>query len=369
MAQNRVEAPPEGQRKLAPPPKAPRPMLGATRLDIWLQIAVGGAIALVVGMGTLQLIPLLAHPIALLILAISIAAALAPLVTSLEHRLPRILAVIVVYALVFVFFGIVIQLTIPTLAVQFQKIAARLPELASQTQSRLGVMGVESNTLVNTITPQLGQLSSTVVALPLMLLSSILEIFLVLVMSIYWLLVAFALRDFFLSLFPPEGHEKLQPLMRDIARAMGGYIRATVINGFTIGFLTYVGLALIGVDYPLVLGVVAGLFELIPIVGPMISGVIVVIAALANSPTQALIALVFMFLLQQFEGNILVPFVMRSQTEISPLLVIIALFAGGTIGGLLGALIAIPVVSALQVLVVELVVPEVRRRLGAGEVG
>jgi predicted PurR-regulated permease PerM len=368
MAQNRVEAPPESQRQLAPPQER-RLVPGGTRPNIWLQIAVGGAIALIVGLGTLELVPLLAHPIGLLILAISIAAALAPLVTSLERRLPRVLAVIIVYVLVFVFFGIVIQLTIPTLAVQFQKIAARLPELASEIQSRLGVMGVENNTLVNTLTPQLGQLSSTLLALPLMLLSSILEIFLVLVMSIYWLLVAFAMRDFFLSLFPPEEHGKLRPLLSDIARAMGGYIRATVINGFTIGFLTYVGLALIGVDYPLVLGAIAGLMELIPIVGPMISGVIVVIAALANSPTQALIALVFMFLLQQFEGNILVPFVMRSQTEISPLLVIIALFAGGTIGGLLGALIAIPVVSALQVLVVELVVPEVRRRLGAGEAG
>jgi predicted PurR-regulated permease PerM len=369
MAQNRVEAPPEGQRKLAAPPQEPRLLPGATRSNIWLQIAVGGAIALVVGMGTLELIPLLAHPIALLILAISIAAALAPLVTSLERWLPRILAVIVVYGLVFAFFGIVIQLTIPTLAVQFQRIAERLPELTLQIQSRLGGLGVESDTLVNTITPQLGQLSSTLVALPLTLLSSILELFLVLVMSIYWLLVAFASRDFFLSLFPSEGHKKLRSLMGDIARAMGGYIRATVINGFTVGFLTYVGLALIGLDYPLVLGVVAGLLEFVPIVGPMISGVIVVIAALTNSPTQALIALVFMFLLQQFEGNILVPFVMRSQTEISPLLVIIAIFAGGTIGGLLGALIAIPVVSALQVLIMELVVPELRRRLGAEEAG
>jgi predicted PurR-regulated permease PerM len=353
MAQNRVEAPPESQRELAPPQER-RLVPGGTRPNIWLQIAVGGAIALFVGLGTLQLVPLLAHPIGLLILAISIAAALAPLVTSLERRVPRILAVIIVYVLVFVLFGIVIQLTIPTLAVQFQKIAGRVPEIAAEIQSRLGVMGVENNTIVNTLTPQL---------------SSILEIFLVLVMSIYWLIVAFALRDFFLSLFPPEEHGKLQPLLSDIARAMGGYIRATVINGFTIGFLTYIGLALIGVDYPLVLGVIAGLMELIPIVGPMISGVIVVIVALANSPTQALIAFVFMFLLQQFEGNILVPFVMRSQTEISPLLVIIALFAGGTIGGLLGALIAIPVVAALQVLVVELVVPEVRRRLGAGEAG
>ncbi len=369
MAQNRVEAPPESQRKLAPPPKEPRLVTTAARPNIWLQIAAGGAIALLIGMGTLQLIPLLAHPLALLLLAISIAAATAPLVTALERRLPRVFAIVVVYVFVFLLLAVIIQLTIPTLAVQFQKIAGRLPQLALQVQSSLGGLGVETSTLVNTLTPQLGQLSSALVGLPLSIVSSILEIFLVLVMSIYWLVVAPSLRDFVLSLFPPERHESLRPLMRDIGSAMGGYIRATVINGLTIGFLTYIGLAVIGVDYPLVLGVVAGLLELIPIVGPMISGVIVVIAALANSPTQALIALAFMFILQQFEGNVLVPYVMRSQTEISPLLVIIALFAGGTIGGLLGALIAIPLVSALQVLVVELIVPEVRRRLGAAEAG
>jgi predicted PurR-regulated permease PerM len=367
MVQNRVETPPENQHKLLPPPE-PRPLQVTTRSNIWLQIAVGGTIALIVGLGTLQFVPLLAHPIALLILAISIAAAVAPLVTSLERWVPRILAIIVVYVLVFAALAIIIQLMIPSLVVQFQKIAVRLPALSSEIQSRLVGLGLENATIVNTITPQLGQLSTALVGLPLTLVSSILEIFLVLVMSIYWLVVSFTLRDFMLSLFPPERHESLRPLMTDVGRAMGGFIRATVINGLTIGFATYVGLALIGLDYALVLGVFAGLMELIPIVGPMISGVVVVIAALASSTTQALLALVFMILLQQFEGNILVPFVMRSQTEISPLLVIIALFAGGTIGGLLGALIAIPVVAALQIVVMELVVPEVRRRFGGTEV-
>ncbi len=369
MVQNRIDTPPEEQRRFVPPPREAQPFLGWGRSSIWLQVAVGGAIAIVVGMGTLQFIPLLAHSIALLILAISIAAALAPAVTWLERWVPRIVAIAIIYLVVFAILGIVLWMTIPTLVVQFQKIASRMPALASDLQAQLGILGVENNTLVNTITPQLGQLSSALVALPLSLASSTLELFLVLVMSIYWLVVAFALRDFFLSLFPAERHSDLRPILSNIGSSMGGYIRATVINGLTIGLLTYIGLAFIGLDYPLALGAIAGLLEFIPIVGPMISGVIIVIAALASSPTQAVIALVFMFILQQFEGNILVPFVMRTQTEISPLLVIIALFAGATIGGLLGALIAIPVVSALQVVLVDLIVPEIRRRTGAAEVG
>ncbi len=333
----------------------------------WWELALAGAVALIVGLGTLQIVPFIAHPVALLILAICIAAAMAPLVQELERFVPRLAAILIIYLIVLLVFIGIGQAIIPAIVTQAKKIGTGAPDLMSLVQDRLNSFGLAGSGLATPLAGQLGQFSSALVGLPLMLLSSVLEIFLVLVMSIYWLIVAYQSRDFFLSLFPESSHWQIRTILQEIGNSMGGFIRATVINGVVIGTLTAVGLTLIGVDFPLVLGLLAGLFELVPIVGPIISGILVVAVAFLNSPTQAIIALVFMFLLQQLEGNVLVPNIMRSQTEMSPLVVILALFAGNTIGGLLGALIAIPIASAIQVLIRRLAVPAIREHSGVVE--
>ena len=125
------------------------------------------------------------------------------------------------------------------------------------------------------------------------------------------------------------------------------------------------GLQVIGVKYPLVLSLISVLMEFVPVLGAVIAGTLIVGVAFLQSPTQALIVLIFEILLQQSENHILVPNVMHSQTDISPLLAVLAIFAGGTLGGLIGAFIAIPLASALQVLVRDVVAPAVRRHIGA----
>jgi putative heme transporter len=90
-----------------------------------------------------------------------------------------------------------------------------------------------------------------------------------------------------------------------------------------------------------------------------------VLMALFVSPTTALITLIFVLILQQFEGQILTPNIMRSQTEVSPLMVIFAILAGSALGGLMGAIVAIPVMAAIRVFVEEVVAPAIRRQTGA----
>jgi predicted PurR-regulated permease PerM len=327
----------------------------------WWRMVTAGAMALILGLGTLQLFPLIAHTLALLILAISIAASLAPLVKLLERRMPRLAAILLVYlVIVLVFIGI-FQVMIPPLISQAQAIGKQAPEIMARAQETLDSWNLGTISLKESLLPQIGQFSSTLVAFPISIASSLFDIVLVLVISIYWLLSAISLRGYFLTLFPITEREQVDLILREISMAMGGYIRATVINGVIIGGLTFVGLFFIGARYPLVLGLAAGILELIPIVGPIISGILVVAITLLQSPTLALIALIYMFLMQELEGNLLVPNVMGRQTEISPLLAILALYAGAAVGGLLGALIAIPVASAAQVLVRELFFPIMRQ--------
>jgi len=114
-----------------------------------------------------------------------------------------------------------------------------------------------------------------------------------------------------------------------------------------------------------VLGVLAGLLEIIPIIGPIIAGVVIVAFALVESPTLALIAAAYMLVMQQVESNVLVPNIMRREADVSPLLVLIAVYVGGTLGGLIWALASIPLAAALTVFFKQVVAPAVRRSTGA----
>ncbi len=146
---------------------------------------------------------------------------------------------------------------------------------------------------------------------------------------------------------------------------MGGFVRGVVIDAAIIGALVYIGLLVIGVKYTLALALIAGLGEVVPIVGPIVGAIPALLVALLDSPTQALIVAGFFLAVQQIESNIVTPFVMRSQTDIPPILTLLALLVGGALGGIFWALVAIPVAGALRVLVLHLVAPAIRRWTGA----
>jgi predicted PurR-regulated permease PerM len=211
----------------------------------------------------------------------------------------------------------------------------------------------------------LQQASGALSSVPFAIVSSVAEVVLVIAMSLYWLIAKPSMRDFVLSLLPEALRDEADDTLHAIGTTIGGYVRAQLIAGFVIGSLTYVGLTIIGVDYALVLAVVAGLGEVVPIVGPILSAIPAIAVALLTSPTQAIIVAAFYLILQQIESNVLQPNLVRNQADIPPLLVVFSLFVGGTVGGVLGALVAVPLSGAIKVIVVRVVAPAVRRWSGA----
>lgn len=335
--------------------------------NVWWLLMTAMAVALIVGLGALQAIRLLALPLAILIFSLTLAAALHPLVSWLEQRMPRLLAIILVYLLMIVLLAGLIWAIVPALVAQVQGLGSLIPDLAERARELIDRWdgSVSGDPFTNTLISQLSSLGPALLRLPLTITSILSGIFLVLFLSFYILLEVSRIQGFILSLFPEERRAHVDAVLIAMAQAMGGYFRGVVLNGIIVGFLTFLGLLIIGVDFALVFGVMAGLFELVPVVGPIVAAVIVVGLTLLQSPGQALAALIFMIILQQVENNILVPHIMRSQTNVSPLLSILAIFAGGAIGGLLGALIAIPIAAALRVLVLRVIAPAIRRQTGA----
>lgn len=332
----------------------------------WWRSAVALAAGILLAVGLLALVHLLARPLALLVLGIAISAAIAPLVSFLGRRMPRALAAILVYLVGLALLVGALSIIIPPLVRQAREISIQAPELIAQAQQLFEWERLPFPSL-DAILPQLGALSAMIIRLPIGLASSLLEILLVLIISLYLVIEAPNLERFALSLVPAERETRLRSLLHEMTNAMGGYIRGVLVSAVLVGFFTYLGLLVIGVDFPLVLGLLAGLFEVIPYLGPVLAAIPIVIIALLESTTKAIIVVVFFIILQQVESYVIVPNVMRSQTKVSPLLVILAIVAGSTLGGLLGVLIAIPVVAALRVFVREVIAPAIRRQTGAPE--
>jgi predicted PurR-regulated permease PerM len=330
--------------------------------------AVVQAATLALAFGLLFVVWLLVHPLALLWMAIVIATALAPAVSLFERRLPRLLSILLVYLILLLVAGGIGWAVSLLLAGQAAKLVANAPSLLDQTQQWLGRSQLRTfgdEQLLNSLLPGVDQFADVLISLPVRIVSTAAELVLVLVISLYWLIAVPRLRLFVLSLFPVSLHHEVDVLLQETGQTMGGYIRGSVMNGVAVGGCVYVGLLILGVDYPLVLALVAGLGELVPIAGPIIAAVPALAIALAQSPLKALIVLAFYVVLQQLENHILVPNIMSRQAHMSPLLVIVAFVAGVALGGILGALVAISLAGALQVVVVRVLAPAIRRMTGA----
>lgn len=333
----------------------------------WWFVVTALAFGLVLGVGMLAALRYLARPLAMLILAVAIALALDPLVDRLSRgRLSRGLASVLVFLTVMLIFVGLGALIVPSLVTQAQALIERIPRFFDLLQTWVGTLTfIDQEQITGNLVSRLGSLTGALVSLPLQIFSSFLDVLLMLFISLYWLIMIPKMKGFVLSLWPKSARPHTNTLLKRMGSSMGGYVRGSVINGFIVGLLTYLGLVIIGVDYAVALALLAGILEFIPILGPLVAGAVIVSSALLQSPALALIALIYILIMQQLESNILVPYIMRRQANVSSLLVLLAVYAGSSVGGLMGTLAAIPLAGALQVLVTDVIAPAVRRNSGA----
>ncbi len=338
-----------------------------TRMRMPWRTTLPVAAAVFLGLGVLWGLRDIARPLGFLILAIAVAEALAPLVAALERwRVPRGVAISVVYLGVLVATVGVGWLLVPTIIAQTGEFVNRLPALASFAR-RLAAeghaaIGAQLDALLGNLARQVG---GFLLAVPLQAFDALINLILLAFLSAYWLLGEPALVRFVLTLLPERRHAAAAALFDAMGRAMGGYVRGTAINSVLIGAAVGVGLALAGVRYPVVLGTLTMLLEPFPVVGPWLAAGPVALVALLDSPGKALLALGVYGVLTQVGGQVLTPIIMRRSTDIPQTLVIFAILAGAAVGGLLGLVVSIPLVAALRVFVLRVVVPVVRRWTGA----
>lgn len=328
------------------------------------------AIALAVTVAALFLIWILIRPITILLFGIIIAQALAPFVDRLQQWMSRQIAIALVYITLLGVLSLLGWLIVPALVEQGQDLGERAPALFDTTQNWLIQNGlidsrITTEELQERLTSQIGRFSSVLVALPATIIGTFFEVLMVLIISVYWLVAGPALRRFTLSLFPRERQGRVNAVLAEMGQTMGGYVRGVAMDASVLAVLAFIGFSIIGVQYALVLALLAGILAVVPIVGPILATIPIVGIALLSSPTTALVALIFWVVLQQIESYVIMPNIMSKQADVPPLLVLLAIFGGGGVGGILGALIAIPLTGALRVFALRVVAPAIRRWTGA----
>jgi len=292
--------------------------------------------------------------LALLLISLFLAVLIDPLADWFEKKnIPRTLAVLLVYVILISLVSLIIVLLIPPLTTQFQQLTNKIPVYWEKIKS-LGTQEFltkyDSGALEKSFKSIEENLAQGIFARLGGFMGGVASFFLVLVLTFYMVVEEKSLKKIIRSLIPAQYQPYFFQTAGRIKEKMGAWLKGQLILCLIIGAATFIGLSILGVEYALVLGLIAGLFEIIPYVGPLISGALAVFIAFGQSPILALVVLIFFIALQQSENNLLVPKVMQKTVGLNPIISILAVVIGAKIAGFLGVLFAIPVASALSIL-------------------
>lgn len=275
--------------------------------------------------------------------------ALNPLVWGLERiRIPRLIAILVVYAVVFGLFGVLFAGTVPALVTQSSRFTRELPNFIARV---LPYWSIDASS----ISAQIAPIGENLVKVTVGIFSNVLTTLTVLAFTFYFLVERRHAQQLLTNLMGETVAGRAVDILRKVERRLGAWVRGELFLMFFIGLCSYIGLTILRVEFALPLAIIAGLLEIIPVIGPIMSAIPAVLVALSVSPFLALTVVALYFLIQQIENNILVPIVMRKVTGLSPLITILSLMIGGRLAGVTGAVLAVPVLLLIQIAVEEFV--------------
>src|SRR5690606_12193583 len=181
------------------------------------------------------------------------------------------------------------------------------------------------------------------------------------ILTLYLLVTLPRAKDAAYHLLPRSRRDRVSAIAEEIMRRVGGYALGQTAVATINAVCSWVMMQVLGIPYPEMLAVLVGLLGLIPMVGATLGAVVVALAALSVSPTTALIVVVYYVIYQQFENYVIVPNIMRRTVSVPGAVTVVAVLIGGTLLGVFGALIAIPVAAGLLLIYHEVLVPRQER--------
>ena len=299
----------------------------------------------------------------LIYVAALIAVGLSPLVNAIERprriRPPRWAAILTVYL---VFLTIVITigiLIVPPVVSQASDLWTAAPDLLHRAQQWLIQRGLLSREITMLEAVQRAPVGGsdavgTVLAAVSGFVGGLFGLLTILIVAFYLLVDSAGIVRTMVRLFPRADRARVDHAFHRAAEKVSAWLAGQLLLAAIIGTTSAIALGLMGVPYFYVLAIISGVGEMIPVVGPVLAAIPAIAVAFSVSPATALGVTVFFVVQQQLENHVLVPKVMSRQVGVSPVVVIIALLIGGSLLGIVGAILAVPTAAILQVLLQEL---------------
>ena len=297
--------------------------------------------------------------------AFVIAYLLNPIVVMLQKKkVPRTFAVAIIYIIFFVMIFGLVNRFVPVISVEISRLESLVPEYSKYTMDFLVNFNEQINRLElpetlqqsiqdNSQNIEQGLLNflKTIPQIGINIAVGTFQVFLVLVYTFYILRDYYSIQEYILKLVSPKKQQKFTKVFREIDETLGNYIRGQLIICTLIGIFTYIGLRILNVEFALILGIVAGVTNIIPYFGPFIGAIPSLIVAAFADPMLAVKVAIWITIVQQVESNLVSPQVLGKKMGMHPLLVIFSLIAGGKFMGILGMIIGVPVVAIIRVLI------------------
>lgn len=292
-----------------------------------------------------------------LVISLVFVAAIDPLIDRLQKaKIPRFLSVLALYIILIGFFIMAFWQFVPALVKEFQQFAATFPEVINKVVSQFKFLqgslnynlssGIER--FLEGLSSQLGQLLGGILITTKNIITVFISLVLFLLVSFYLATEEEGVKKFSRLVFPRRYATYGIGLFERIEKRFSRWVRGRLFVALIVGVSTWVGLTLLGVRFALVLAVLAGILDLIPIAGPIIAAIPAIILALFHSPFLALGVLLLYIAVQLVENVFLVPKIMQKEVGLHPVIVILAIVIGGKLAGILGIIIALPLVIVVQ---------------------
>ena len=332
--------------------------------QVTINISTAAILKVIVFAAVLAFLFLIKEVIFIIFVALILASAFDPLVDWLQkRRIPRGLGILIIYVVVFAFISLAVILIVPPITKEVGQLSENFPMYYEKIMN-----GVQNFTSVQTGTAQeqvqdglkslgsnLPQTISSLVATIFDIFGGLFSALLVLVITFYLTVQEEAMKSFIQALAPDKIQPYLMRLYSRIQLKMGLWLRGQIILSLVIFVLTFIGLTILGVPYALTLAFLAGLFEIVPFIGPLLASIPAIFFAFLQSPFMGLSVIILYFVIQELENHLIVPKIMSKAVGMNALVVILVILVGAKLGGIVGALLAIPVATGLNEFIKDLI--------------
>lgn len=314
--------------------------------------------------GAVQVLASLSSVLVLIGVAFFLALGLEPAASWFVNRgLPRWAATTVVFAIFLSLMGGFVAAAIPPLSEQASQLIREAPRYVQQAQDHSSLIGRLNDRfqvqqrITDAVNGSGGSILQEIVDAGTAVFGAIANVLIVVVLTVYFLIDMPRIRTTLYRLIPHSRRPRAILIGDEVFAKVGAYVLGNVLISVIAAAGTFVWLMAFGVPYPLLLGIFVGLFDLIPVVGSTIAGVVVAAVALTVSLPVCLATIVFFVVFRLMEDYLLVPRIIGRAVEVPALTTVVAVLIGGALLGVVGALVAIPVAAALQLIAVEILYP------------